>query len=182
MSMIGLLLSGLLLLGALQPAPRLRSGEAKISIFNKEVTHPYYVSVTELEWNAKEKSLELSIKIFTDDLEEALGKTGAKGDLIRGDLAQNRARIESYIQKHLQIRVNGKPIPLKILGYENNTDATWSYFQGTCTEPPVKIEVTNDCLYEVKDQQVNIMHLKSGEFRKSFRLVNPDQNLVWQVQ
>lgn len=182
MSMIGLLFSCLLLLGTTLPSPLPAPGETEILHINKEIAHPYYVSVTELEWNSKEKSIEISLKVFTDDFEEALGKQGVKGDLIRGDAAQNRARIESYIQKHLSVRVNGKSIPLKILGYENNQEATWSYFQGSCPEPPVKFEITNDCLYEIKDQQVNIIHLKSGEFRKSFRLVNPDQSIVWKVE
>ena len=32
--------------------------------------HPIFVSVTEIEHNAKDKTLEISCKIFTDDLEK----------------------------------------------------------------------------------------------------------------
>ncbi len=34
--------------------------------------HPLFISVTEIEHNAKEKSLEVSCKIFTDDFERTL--------------------------------------------------------------------------------------------------------------
>lgn len=32
--------------------------------------HPFYVSVIDLHHNAKEKMVEVSIRIFTDDLEQ----------------------------------------------------------------------------------------------------------------
>ena len=45
-------------------------------VFNPSTTnHPIYVSVTEIEHNAKEKTLEISCKIFTDDFEKALKAT-----------------------------------------------------------------------------------------------------------
>ena len=36
--------------------------------------HPFYISVTEVAHNAKEKSLEVSCKIFADDMEAALSQ------------------------------------------------------------------------------------------------------------
>ena len=36
--------------------------------------HPIYVSVTEIEHNAKDKTLEISCKIFTDDFEKTLAQ------------------------------------------------------------------------------------------------------------
>ena len=37
--------------------------------------HPIFVSVTEIEHNAKDKTLEISCKIFTDDFEKTLRLT-----------------------------------------------------------------------------------------------------------
>ncbi len=36
--------------------------------------HPFYVSVTEINHNAKEQTLEISCKMFAEDLEEILKK------------------------------------------------------------------------------------------------------------
>ena len=36
--------------------------------------HAFHTSLTEIQYNAKEKSLEISIRMFTDDLEAALTK------------------------------------------------------------------------------------------------------------
>jgi hypothetical protein len=38
----------------------------------KSTKHPIFVTVTEIEQNIKEKSVEISCKIFTDDFEKAL--------------------------------------------------------------------------------------------------------------
>jgi hypothetical protein len=85
------------------------------------------------------------------------------------------------LRKHFQLRVNDKPVTLQVIGYENDQEATWSYFQSPFPEPPVKIEIVNTILYESKKEQVNIVHLKAADRRKSFRLVNPDQSIQWMV-
>lgn len=150
-------------------------------ILNNEIAHPYYLSVSELEWNSSSKQCEVSVKIFTDDFEEALKQAGTPCDLLRGKSVENSPRIAAYLEKHLIVRVNGTQIKMKILGYETDTEATWVYLEGASPQPPVKIEITNDLLYESKKEQVNIMHLKSGENRKSFRLVNPENQCTWAV-
>ncbi len=46
------------------------------------VLHPLYVSVIEIDHNAKDKTVEISVRIFTDDLEATLRKyTTARVDL-----------------------------------------------------------------------------------------------------
>ena len=40
----------------------------------KAAVHPFYVSVTEINQNAAEKSLEISCKFFADDFEQTLEK------------------------------------------------------------------------------------------------------------
>jgi len=145
------------------------------------INHPYYVSISELEWNSKDKQVEISFKLFTDDFEEALRHPGVKTDLLKGDAVQNKDRIQTYMRKHFQLRINDKPVTLQVIGYENDQEATWSYFQSPFPELPVKIEIVNTILYESKKEQVNIVHLKAADRRKSFRLVNPDQSILRMV-
>ena len=39
-----------------------------------EAFHPFYISITEINHNAKDKTLEISCKMFAEDLEETLNK------------------------------------------------------------------------------------------------------------
>src|ERR1700742_175623 len=83
--------------------------------------HPFYVSVTEIDHNAKDKTLEISCKIFTNDFETALEKaTNSKVDLHNPkDKNETDKKISGYIMKHLQTVVDGKPQTLQFVGTEN---------------------------------------------------------------
>src|SRR6476620_8085566 len=73
--------------------------------------HPMYISVTEIENNAKEQTLEVSCRIFTDDFEKTLRAAYRQPvDLLKA--SENGAMgklVNDYLQRHLFIAVNGKP-------------------------------------------------------------------------
>ena len=138
-------------------------------------THPYYVSVIEIEYSSRSGILGMSCKIFTDDLEEALKKGGVKGiDLGRGDSSLNAKWISSYLGRHLALSAGGKPIELRFIGFENDPEATWCYFEKTGVSGLKNLKVTSDILYETRKEQINIFHVTVDGDRKSNRLVNPD--------
>ncbi|MFI5153195.1 MAG: DUF6702 family protein [Chitinophagales bacterium] len=140
--------------------------------------HPFYVSVTEINHNAKGKILEISCKIFTNDFEAALEKySGNKVDLT--DPAQNPASgksIAEYISKHLQLRVDNHPVILQYVGSEHETDATWSYFQVSEVPSVKKLEIIDDLLYESFETEINIIHVTVNAVRQSTKLNNPEKN------
>ena len=58
------------------------SKQAPLAVPLADLMHPLYISVTEMEYNPKEQALEISCKVFTDDLEKGLGKANdAKVDM-----------------------------------------------------------------------------------------------------
>ena len=139
--------------------------------------HPIYMSVTEIEHNAKEKTLEISCRIFTNDLETTLRKSN-KGliDLInpRDKSAMNKL-VNDYIQKHLSIQVDGKAVALQFLGYEQQEDAINSFFQVNNIASVKKISVTDNILYEYKSEQISLLHVTVNGNRKSTKMVNPEE-------
>lgn len=142
--------------------------------------HPIFVSVTEIEHNAKEKTLEVSCKIFTDDFEKTLRKAyNTHVDLL---LAKDKPAMDKlvndYVQKHLKIMVDGKPVALKYLGYEQIEEGIYSYYQADNIASVKKITVTDNILYEYKDEQINLLHITVNGNRKSTKLNNPDDKVV----
>jgi len=138
--------------------------------------HPLFVSVTEIEHNAKDKTLEISCKIFTDDFEKTLRPT-YKGivDLINPvDKASMNKLVSDYVQKHLQISSDGKKNFLQFVGYEQEEEGIVSFYQINNIATVNKIEVTNTILYEYKKEQMGIIHVTMGGTRKSSKLNNPD--------
>jgi len=139
--------------------------------------HPLYVSVTEMNYNATDKDLEISCKLFTDDFEKTLASINhAKVDLTApANKAEADKWVKEYIKSHLQLKLDGKAVTFEFVGFEKENDAVWSYFQVKYPTAPKKIEVVNSILYESYDKQMNLMHVSVGGNRKSTRLNYPDK-------
>lgn len=144
--------------------------------------HPLYISVTEINHNTKDKILEVSCKIFTNDFETVLEKiTKTRVDLSAPkDKAATDKLIAGYVQRHLRLKVDGKEVELQFVGSEKEEDGTWSYFQVNDIPAARKIEVVNDLLYDGFNQQINIMHVTVGGQRQSTRLDYPDTKASFQ--
>ncbi|MBS1665880.1 MAG: hypothetical protein JST58_00735 [Bacteroidetes bacterium] len=145
--------------------------------------HPLYVTVSEFNYNSKDRIIEISCKIFTNDFEAVLEKTfHTKVDLsLPSDKKTADKLVNAYVQKHLQLKVDGKPVQIEFVGSEKETDATWSYFQVShIMGAPQKLEITNSLLYDSFDGQINIMHVSVSGNRKSQKLDKPDSYVVFQ--
>ncbi|GAB2816702.1 hypothetical protein GCM10027043_16580 [Ferruginibacter profundus] len=134
------------------------------------------MSVTEIEHNAKDKTLEISCKIFTDDFEKTLRQVyKTTVDLINPkDKAAMNKLVSDYVQKHLTLTVDGKKVSLQFIGYEQQEEGILSYYQVNNITAVKKIDITNSILYEYKKEQIEIMHVTVGGNRKSTKLSNPD--------
>lgn len=146
---------------------------------NKEY-HPLFVTVTEIEHNAKQKTLEISCKIFTDDFEKALRAAyKIKIDLLdpKQKITMNNL-VNDYVEKHLKISVDGKATFLKFVGYEKIEEGIYSYFEIINIPSLKKIDITNDLLYEYKIEQMGLIHVTVGGKRQSTKLSNPEKNVV----
>jgi len=148
-------------------------------VFTGATTHPIYVSVTEIQHNAKDKTLEISCKIFTSDFEAILkSKTKSKINLLQPtDKILMESLVNQYIQQHLKIKVDGNLKPMEFLGYEQNEDAIQSFFEINDVAAFKKIDVQDDILYEYKSEQISIIHIVVDGNRKSTKLVNPDNSV-----
>jgi hypothetical protein len=139
--------------------------------------HPIYVSVTEIEHNTKDKTLELSCKIFTDDFEKTLRQT-YKGTV---DLLQPKDKnamnklVQDYVQKHLLIKVDEKPVALQFIGYEQEEEGIVSFYQVNNIPSVKKLDITDNILFEYKKEQISIIHTTVNGNRKSTKLVNPEE-------
>lgn len=145
--------------------------------------HPFYVSVTEIEYNAGEKALEMSIKVFTDDFEKVLVKaTGGPVDIYKPkDKALLEKQIADYIKKHFLIKADGKPLSLEYVGFEIEEQSTFGYFQvSNLSKAPKKIEISNAVFYEMYEKQISIMHLNISGGRKSTKLDYPATEAVFE--
>jgi len=147
---------------------------------NANDVHPLHISVTEINHNVAEKTLEVTCKLFTDDFEKVLVQNyKTKVDLINPpDRPAVDKLINDFVQKHLLIKVDNKSIQLSYLGFERDAEAVFSYFQVENIGAIKKLEVNNTILHEMFTDQINMMHIMVGGNRKSFKLDYPDKEAV----
>jgi hypothetical protein len=145
--------------------------------------HPVYVSVTDINHNVTDKTIEISCKIFTDDFEKGIAEVlKKKVDLIKpANQEEANKLVNEYIAKHLTIAADGKPLKLEFVGFEHERDVIWSYFQvSSLPNPPRKLSVKNNILYETYDAQINMMHVTVSGKRKSYKVSNPEADAVFE--
>lgn len=148
---------------------------------NTNVGHPIYVSVTEVEHNAKDKTLEISCKVFTDDFEKALRRTNKQRiDLLNPAVKESMGKVvNTYLQNHLALKVNGNPVKIQFLGFEENEEGIVSYYQVNDVKMVNELEIYNNILYEDHPQQISLLHLTVGGNRKSSKLNNPETKALF---
>ena len=147
-----------------------------------QVNHPLYVSVTEIEYNAKEKTLEISCKIYTDDFEKTLRQNyKTEVDLLKPKDKQAMNKLVSdYVHKHLALTVNGKAATMDFIGYEQQEEGIESYYEVKNITSVSKIDVTDNILYDYKKEQMGIIHTIVDGNRKSTKLNNPNDKASFQ--
>jgi hypothetical protein len=140
--------------------------------------HPFYISMTEITHNAKEQTLEVSVRIFTDDLEAGIQKNcKCKVELLNSaNKAASNKWVEDYINQHLKIKVDGQPKQLEFAGFQQEKESVWNYFQVKNVGAVKKIEIDNTLLHEVHEEQINMLHIKANGKDKTDKLDYPNRN------
>ncbi len=147
------------------------------AIFFMFQLHGFFVSVTDINFNAKSQSVEICSRIFTDDLEKAYRAKNNK--MI--DFSETTYKAEAdkflttYLHENLKISINNKPEALYYLGYEINEDAVWIYFQIKAVSAIKSMHVTNTILYDMIDTQSNMMQVTVGSNKQITKLDNPNK-------
>jgi hypothetical protein len=124
--------------------------------------HPFFVSVTEIQYKKEEKLLQISSKLFFDDFENAVKKDlnlVAFNIMYPKDSALADTYIKTYFLKHFTVLDNNKPITFTYLGYEVIKEGAWVYLEAEGQEEPKKMTIVNTLMCD-NDKQNNIVQLK----------------------
>jgi len=139
--------------------------------------HPFHISVTSIYHAENESSLQITVKIFADDLEEALNQDQTKSSVYVDVLnPSNPTRLDSivqdYLSQHLAVSVNEKSISPQFLGLEREDLTMWCYLEVTPVERLEKVKVQNTLLLNTFEDQANIVHVRANGVVKSMKLAH----------
>lgn len=149
-----------------------------IPLFAFTIAHKYYVSVTQITYAEKDDALQITSRVFIDDMENLLKERyNVTGNL---STSEEYKLVDEYIEKYVRekftIEINGKIKPFDFLGKKYDSDVLIFYIE----VPKVNfsliksIQVENKVLTDLYDDQQNIVHLKIKEIKESFILTKSD--------
>ena len=145
--------------------------------------HPIYVGVIDMNYDAPKRTMQLSIKLFASDIEDALRKqTKQPIDVIH---PKNKAALDTllirYIKKRLQLTVNNLPTTLMYVGTEYETDGSlYTYIELQNITSPKTIAVNTTLLYDYLPKQLLLIHTQVNAIKKSTKLVNPSNKAMFE--
>ncbi len=145
--------------------------------------HPVHVSVTEVEYSEKNKSLQITFRIFIDDLELSIQKklNQESLDLLepKNGMTTNQL-VSAYLNEHFKIKLDGKQAKIKYLTHEIEDLAIICYLEIENVRKIKSLEVTNTVIQEIHADQSNLVHITYKGPVKSFRLMRDKPTEVLQ--
>ncbi|MDX1830180.1 MAG: DUF6702 family protein [Lutibacter sp.] len=143
--------------------------------------HKYYVSLTEIEYVEKQKSVQIITSIFIDDLEVDMRKQSNK--VFNIDTKQEIDSIDyyfkNYLHQHFQITINDSINKYNYIGKEYEDNIVHFYLEVPNIERLNSIQIINTSLFESFENQQNIVKINVKDFNKTFYLTkNNDKGLL----
>lgn len=134
--------------------------------------HEFYVSLCKIRYFLGQKTVEVVIRTFADDLESAVKKrTGVRLHLFSPrEHTKSDSLINDYLSAHFSLTLNGKVIPLKYKGKRQDFDVAECRWRAGNIPQPQKITVQTDLLTDMYEDQTNVVQVEAGGEKKRFNL------------
>ena len=140
--------------------------------------HDIHMSKTEVFYNQTNGSLEVSMHLFIDDLEEAIVNSGKEPLFLEtsNEIDSSGIFIQEYIERFFKVKVDGKEVAFDYVGKEADYDliAVWCYFEGKNIHIDSEVEVENRLLLDLYKDQKNVVTFTADKLRRFYLL---DSNL-----
>lgn len=149
-----------------------------ISGFGSPAMHPLHVSVTEIEWDEKDKALEIMMRVFMDDLELAFRQRYANPSLDilnAGDPSLDKM-MDAYLNERFSVVVDGRKQALNYLGHERDGEAFVFYIEISRLKKWNRIRIVNTVLMELHDDQSHLVHVTASGKIRSLRLTKSNSS------
>jgi hypothetical protein len=132
--------------------------------------HKFYVGVFQINYAAEKKMLQITSRIFIDDLNNAMEKKYHKKTFV-GTSKETPADVDllkKYLSEHFSIKVNGQSKTITFLSKEEEAgDVLVCYSRIKDVDKLKTLEISNSILVDWNAEQQNITHISAFDTKKS---------------
>jgi hypothetical protein len=142
------------------------------------VEHPLHVSVTEIEWDEKDKALEIMMRVFMDDLELAFRQrfNNPSLDILNPGEPSLDKMMTTYLNETFAVSLDGKKQTLNYLGHERDGEAFVFYIEVSGLKKWNRIRISNNVLMDLYDDQSHLVHVTASGKVRSLRLTKSNSS------
>lgn len=140
--------------------------------------HKFYLSVTQIGYSDTDKALQITTRVFIDDIEKVLQM---RYDFKAGLATDDESKLaDEYLEKYLRtkfvLKLNHLQADFRFIGKEYDTDMIICYLEipNVDLSQVSTIAVQNEILTDLFDEQQNVVHFKIKGKKKSFVLIKSD--------
>jgi hypothetical protein len=137
--------------------------------------HKEYYSLTKIDYNEKEKALQITIQVFIYDMELGLNKQyDSKLELgTKREIINSKQIIKNYLIKNFEISIDKNLMSeYDLLGKEYDKDMMYLYLEINNIEEINTVSIRNSVLMETFIEQENIVRLNINKQHKSLILTS----------
>lgn len=134
--------------------------------------HKFHLSNTKVFFNTKEKSLQITMRCFVDDIENSLNDSNQIILELGNDreLKDSNQYLKDYVLTNFKIDLNHQKQNITYLGKEIEKDIIYFYLEIPNISDISSIKVENKVLFESFDDQQNVIRLQLNDKKKTFVL------------
>lgn len=139
---------------------------------SRTAAHTFHTSLMSMEYNSREQLMEISLQVYTHDLETILTRRRGRRVLI-DKTPDAPALLLAYLQEVVNLRNGaGETKPLAWVGMEAQSDRVLLYVEAKMPEGIAGAQLRNRIFFDLLDDQINLVHFKH-EDRKSDLVFKP---------
>ncbi|RED22026.1 hypothetical protein BD847_3523 [Flavobacterium cutihirudinis] len=132
--------------------------------------HKFYVGVFQVNYAAEKKMIQITSRIFIDDLNSGLEKKFHKKTFVGTDkeTPEDVELLKKYLAENFAIKVNGQSKTITFLSKEvESNDVLVCYSRIKDVEKFKTLEILNSILTDWNSEQQNITHISAFNTKKS---------------
>lgn len=134
--------------------------------------HRFYVAIYQIDFVPKKKRLEITTRIFMDDLNDAVSKAYKKSTNIgtEKEKPEDITLLKKYLNDNFKLTVNGKFKAYTYLSREVESNVVICYLSVKEVAKVSSLQVENSILTEVYSEQQNIIQFNNNGKKQNLLL------------
>ena len=149
--------------------------DRRIAAATTEHSHPFHVTIAEVEYNPETQRFEVALRVDPLDLQQALAKRLKQPERDLEQIEKLEDHLKGYVADHFRIVPANGSAPAKALewvGHEIDVKTAWLYFEIT---PPDRVDPNSCALIQTMFQEIEPTYLHTvnyshGKLRATLRL------------